>query len=71
MPLAAYAEIVADTLSLRALVASPDGARMVRTMRSGPVADALAIGEAAAQELLDAGAQAILRELLQDDARPD
>ncbi|SSW68159.1 hydroxymethylbilane synthase [Achromobacter agilis] len=71
VPLAAYAEIVADTLSLRALVASPDGARMVRTMRSGPVADALAIGEAAAQELLDAGAQAILRELLQDDARPD
>lgn len=71
VPLAAYAEIAAGTLSLRALVASPDGARMIHAARSGPAADALAIGEAAAQELLDAGAQAILRELLQDDARPD
>ncbi|PND31657.1 hydroxymethylbilane synthase [Achromobacter sp. HZ01] len=71
VPLAAYAEIEAGTLSLRALVASPDGTRMVRAVRSGPVADAQSIGEAAAQELLDAGAQDILRELLQDDARPD
>ena len=65
------AELEAGTLSLRALVASPDGTRMVRAVRSGPVADAQSIGEAAAQELLDAGAQDILRELLQDDARPD
>ena len=71
VPLAAYAEIASGTLSLRALVASPDGARMVRAVRSGPVAEAQAIGEAAAQELLDAGAQAILRELLEDDAQPD
>ncbi|WP_447918701.1 hydroxymethylbilane synthase [Achromobacter aegrifaciens] len=71
VPLAAYAEIADGTLSLRALVASPDGVRMVHTVRSGPVADAQAIGEAAAQALLDAGAQDILRELLQDDPRPD
>jgi hydroxymethylbilane synthase len=44
---------------------------MVRSVRRGPVADAQAIGEAAAQELLDAGAQGILRELLQDDIRPE
>lgn len=71
VPLAAYAEIVGGTLSLRALVASPDGVRMVHTARSGPVAEAQAIGEAAAQALLDAGAQDILRELLQDPPRPD
>jgi len=71
VPLAAYAEIAGGTLSLRALVASPDGVRMVRTAHSGPVADAQSIGEAAAQALLDAGAQDILRELLQDEPRSD
>lgn len=71
VPLAAFAEISGDTLSLRALVASPDGTRMVRATRSGPVAGAEALGIAAAQELLDAGAAAILQELLQADARPD
>jgi len=71
VPLAAFAQISGDTLSLRALVASPDGVRMVHTTRSGPVADAEALGEAAAQELLDAGAAAILQELLQAEPRPD
>ncbi|AVG38197.1 hydroxymethylbilane synthase [Achromobacter insolitus] len=71
VPLAAYAEIAGGTLSLRALVASPDGVRVVRTAHSGPVADAQSIGEAAAQALLNAGAQDILRELLQDEPRSD
>jgi len=71
VPLAAYAEIAGGNLSLRALVASPDGVRMVHTARSGSVAEAQAIGEAAAQALLDAGAQDILRELLQDPPRAD
>lgn len=68
VPLAAYAEIDGDSLSLRALVASPDGTRMLRATRSGPVAQAQAIGEAVAAELFEAGAQAILDELLQDSA---
>ena len=71
VPLAAFAELSGDTLSLRALVASTDGVRIVRTTRTGPAADADALGVAAAQELLDGGAAAILQELLQDDARPD
>ena len=50
VPLAAFAQIAGDTLSLRALVASPDGARMVHAVRTGPVSDAEAIGEAAAAE---------------------
>ncbi|MNQ44625.1 Porphobilinogen deaminase [compost metagenome] len=66
VPLAAFAQIAGGTLTLRALVASPDGARMVHATRSGPVSAAEAIGEAAADELLQAGAQAILRDLLQD-----
>ena len=36
VPLAAFAELNGDALSLRALVASPDGVRMVRAERSGP-----------------------------------
>ncbi|MGE8655566.1 MAG: hydroxymethylbilane synthase [Achromobacter sp.] len=68
VPLAAYAEIDGASLSLRALVASPDGTRMLRATRSGPVAQAQAIGEAVAAELFEAGAQAILDELLQDSA---
>jgi len=64
VPLAAFAQIAGDTLSLRALVASPDGTRIVHATHTGSVDQAEAIGEAAASELLDAGAEAILRELL-------
>ena len=71
VPLAAFAELSGDTLSLRALVASTDGVRIVRTTRTGPAANADALGVAAAQELLDGGAAAILQELLQADPRPD
>ncbi|GAB1578617.1 hydroxymethylbilane synthase [Bordetella petrii] len=66
VPLAAYAQIAGDTLSLRALVASPDGARVVRCQHAGPASEAQAIGEAAARELLADGAAAILAELLQE-----
>ena len=51
-------------------MASPDGTRMLHAERTGPLAQAQAIGEAVAAELFDAGAQAILDELLQD-AEPD
>ena len=67
VPLAAFAQIADDTLSLRALVASPDGTRIVNATHTGPVDQAEAIGEAAAAELLDAGAAAILRELLHNE----
>lgn len=70
VPLAAFAQIDGGILSLRALVASPDGRRIVRATHSGPVSQAQAIGEAAASELLGAGAAAILDELLQHP-RPD
>ena len=67
VPLAAFAQIAGDTLSLRALVASPDGTRIVHATHTGSVDQAEAIGEAAASELLDAGAAGILRELLHNE----
>ena len=62
-PLAAYATRAADTLMLRALIAAPDGRRVVRGTRSAPPSDAAALGAALADELLDQGGGAILRAL--------
>jgi hydroxymethylbilane synthase len=63
VPLGAYAFIDQETLTLRALVASVDGQRVVRAEVSGPMRQAENIGAAAAQELLDKGAAAILADL--------
>ncbi len=62
IPVAAHATLEGDTVRLRALVASVDGSRLVRAERSGPRAEARALGEAVAEELLSRGADAILRE---------
>ena len=64
VPLAAYARIEGDTLTVDALVAEPDGTRVIRSRHSGKVADALHLGETAARELLANGAEAILARLL-------
>ncbi|ANN66427.1 hydroxymethylbilane synthase [Bordetella bronchialis] len=63
VPLAAYATIDGDVLRLRALVASVDGRQVVHAEASGPAAQAERIGAAAARELLDKGADAILADL--------
>ena len=63
VPIAAHATVEGEVVRLRALVASVDGARLVRAERSGPRAEARALGEAVAEELLSRGAAiAILRE---------
>ena len=59
LPLAAYAVMEAGTLQLCALVASPDGRRIVRARTQGT--DPEAVGAAAAQALKDQGAEAILQ----------
>lgn len=64
VPLAAYARIDGGTLTVDALVAEPDGTRIVRSHKSGSTADANSLGEAAARELLVQGADAILARLL-------
>nr|WP_207222067.1 hydroxymethylbilane synthase [Pigmentiphaga kullae] len=63
VPLAAYAQAQGESLRLRALVATPDGARIVRAERTGAARDAEALGLAVAEELLAAGAADILAAL--------
>jgi hydroxymethylbilane synthase len=63
VPLAAYAEIDSGVMRLRALVATPDGTRILRAERSGSPDQAHALGLAVADDLLQAGAAAILAEL--------
>jgi hydroxymethylbilane synthase len=62
VPIAGHATVEGGTVSLRALVASLDGARIIRGERRGPLGDARKLGEALAEELLAKGAGAILRE---------
>jgi hydroxymethylbilane synthase len=59
LPLAAYAEKDKGTLTLRALVASGDGKRVLRAQAQGY--DPLALGEQVARELRRQGADAILQ----------
>ncbi|HTT71925.1 MAG TPA: hydroxymethylbilane synthase [Anaeromyxobacteraceae bacterium] len=63
VPVAAHATVEAGRVTLRALVASLDGRRVVRGERSGPTAEARALGEALAEELLGRGAAEILTAL--------
>jgi hydroxymethylbilane synthase len=62
VPVAAHATVEGETVCLRALVASVDGARLIRGERSGRLAEARAIGEAVAEDLLSRGADGILHE---------
>jgi hydroxymethylbilane synthase len=63
VPIAAHATVSNGAVTLRALVASLDGTRVVRGERRGPAAEARALGEALGEELLSKGAAAILKEL--------
>ncbi len=63
VPLGAYATLDGDTLTLDSFVAEPDGSRILRAHASGPVADAVQIGETAAANLLAQGADAIIARL--------
>jgi hydroxymethylbilane synthase len=64
LPIAAHASVDEDTLRLEALVASPDGARIVRGAISGVAANASELGASLAEKLRADGADAILRESL-------
>ena len=66
VPVAAHAHLDGEILSMSALVGSLDGTRIVRGKRSGPRADAVAIGRALAAQLLERGAAAILAGVLGD-----
>src|SRR5262249_40435962 len=64
LPVAAYAEIHHGNLFLRSLVANRDGTRILRAKREGNAQDADNIGTRVAEELLQQGADKILREFL-------
>ena len=63
VPIAGYATLKGDTLTLDGLVASLDGKRYIRQVLSGPAGEAEAIGARVAEQLLDGGAQPILQEI--------
>jgi hydroxymethylbilane synthase len=69
VPIAAYAELDGNALSLRGLVGSVDGKTMLRTAQSGLAADAEAMGIAAAEDLLAQGAGAILSAVYGHDVK--
>ena len=61
LPVAGYAEIHGDILTLRARVGLPDGSRLLAGDISGPAAEAESLGRRLAHELLAKGAAEILR----------
>jgi hydroxymethylbilane synthase len=63
VPLAALAEIEGGRLRLRALLASPDGAKLVRAQGEAAVAQALELGRGVAGRLLAGGGGELLAEL--------
>jgi hydroxymethylbilane synthase len=62
-PIAAYAQLQGERLSLEGLVAEPDGSRVLRDGVQGSAAQGVALGEQLAERLLAAGAGALLERL--------
>jgi len=62
-PVAAFATISGDVLTIDALVASTDGREIIRERCAGPVSDAAMIGTAVAELLLKRGASDLLGEM--------
>lgn len=60
VPIAAYAEPTADALNLTAVVARPDGSRLIRASARGPAAQPEELGLAVAEDLLRRGVREIL-----------
>ncbi len=63
VPLGAYAIVRDGQIWLRGFVSAPDGSRVVRTERNGPVDQAETLGLALAEELRVAGADEIMAAL--------
>jgi hydroxymethylbilane synthase len=62
-PIAAYAELDADRIRLRGLVAEPDGSRLLHDMVSGSSENPGALGRQLAERILAAGAGPLLERL--------
>lgn len=68
VPIGAYAEVSAGRLHLRGLVSSLDGARLLRDEIQGPAGGAARLGTELAEQLLAAGAAALLQEIERNQA---
>jgi hydroxymethylbilane synthase len=62
-PIAAYAKLDAQRLTLDGLVAEPDGSRLLRDSITGGAENPRALGEELADRVLSAGARALLERL--------
>ena len=62
-PIAAYAELEADRITLRGLVAEPDGSRLLKDTVSGSAENPAALGRRLAERILAAGAGPLLERL--------
>ena len=60
VPLAGFATLNGETLTMTGLVAPIDGSRLLKVEKSGPAGEAEALGLAVAEELLAAGGREIL-----------
>lgn len=63
VPIGAYAEVSGDSIQLRGLVGAVDGSEIIRGTIEGSITEGEALGEQLAQELLDKGADSILKEV--------
>jgi hydroxymethylbilane synthase len=63
VPLAVYAVLEDDLVSLRSVVSTPDGKESIRAAGEAPPADAVALGENVAADLLSNGAGKIMAAL--------
>jgi hydroxymethylbilane synthase len=62
-PIAAHAELEADRITLRGLVAEPDGSRLLKDAMSGSAENPAALGRELAERILAAGAGPLLERL--------
>src|SRR5207248_7771217 len=60
VPIGAHATVAEGRVQVRAIVASPDGAELIRGVAAGPVRESAEIGRRLGRELLDRGARRIL-----------
>ncbi|ADH85241.1 hydroxymethylbilane synthase [Desulfurivibrio alkaliphilus] len=63
VPLAGFATLAGQTLTINGLIASVDGGKMVKAKHSGPAAQAKTLGLELAEELLAMGGREILEEV--------
>lgn len=67
VPIAGFCTVDGDEISMSGLVASVDGATVIRRTATGAAADAETIGRELAEEILAAGAREILEEVYEQE----